>query len=231
MSALPGLRGRSFERIPGQSGARSCHGVGRFARLRSPVDGRWCGSARASRARFTQLKMETACANSPSPSPLPQPPLGKTPAVSKPSKSTTSRDVHPQITNRILEPMERAEKWQKPWTFGVPEGQRFVRPVNLDGRAYRGINVPLLWSAGFEPTTWGTFNAWKKIGASVKRGEKGTEIIFAHECGSRGKRSVVHGGAWLLCLQPRPSRECARIGPFRHDKFSSACWRRIHSIA
>jgi hypothetical protein len=63
--------------------------------------------------------------------------------------------------------MERAEQWQKPWTFGIPEGQRFVRPVNLDGRAYRGINVPLLWSAGFEPATWGTFNAWKKIGASV----------------------------------------------------------------
>lgn len=90
------------------------------------------------------------------------------------------RDVYQEVTNRILGMMEQAQRWEKSWRFGVSDDRGFIaRPVNVQsGKGYRGINVPLLWSAGYQSPIWGTYKAWQAKGANVRRGEKGTQIVF-----------------------------------------------------
>jgi antirestriction protein ArdC len=52
----------------------------------------------------------------------------------------------------------------------------------VTGEHYRGINVLLLWitaqERGYRGDTWMTFNQAKEFGASVRKGEKGTPIVF-----------------------------------------------------
>ena len=96
------------------------------------------------------------------------------------SQNTTKApriDVYEQVTSRILQQMESAQHWQKPWSVGGHSG-KLARPVNLAGKPYRGINVALLWSAGYASPTWGTFKAWQERGCMVRRGEKATHIVF-----------------------------------------------------
>jgi antirestriction protein ArdC len=90
------------------------------------------------------------------------------------------RDVYQELTNKIVAQMEQAQAWEKPWSVAAGiKGGTMRRPINaMTGRAYRGLNVVLLWSAGRADPRWATFNAWKKAGASVNKGEKGTQIVF-----------------------------------------------------
>ena len=56
-------------------------------------------------------------------------------------------------------------------------------PMNeTTGKHYRGVNVPMLWASqsmqGFSGARWATFKQWKAAGANVRKGEKGTRIVF-----------------------------------------------------
>lgn len=76
------------------------------------------------------------------------------------------------VTARIIEALARGTApWRKCW--GVE------RPRNLvTGREYRGVNVLLLQSGAFESAHWLTFKQAKDLGGTVKRGERGTPIVF-----------------------------------------------------
>lgn len=87
-------------------------------------------------------------------------------------------DLYATVTDKIVAGIENAIRWQKPWTsaFG---GGKLARPVNaLTRRPYNGINVMLLWSSGQDCQEWATYKAWAKAGAQVRKGERGTQIIF-----------------------------------------------------
>lgn len=89
-------------------------------------------------------------------------------------------DIYATVTNKIIEGLETAQRWQKPWTsaFGTGDGT-LARPVNaITKRPYSGINVPLLWSTRRSTPYWATFKAWQSAGAHVRRGEKGTTCVF-----------------------------------------------------
>jgi antirestriction protein ArdC len=51
------------------------------------------------------------------------------------------------------------------------------------GRAYSGVNVPILWCAvaerDFTGQSWLTFRQALNIGAHVRKGEKGTTVVYA----------------------------------------------------
>lgn len=56
-------------------------------------------------------------------------------------------------------------------------------PVNaVSGREYRGTNVVMQWiaakEAGYSENGWATFKQWSEKGASVRKGEKGTPVIW-----------------------------------------------------
>lgn len=82
-------------------------------------------------------------------------------------------DVYEMVTNRIIEALEKGVvPWQKPWTaLGGPKNLQSKRP-------YRGLNTFLLALAPYTSPYWTTFKAAKAAGGSVKKGEKGTIVVF-----------------------------------------------------
>jgi antirestriction protein ArdC len=90
-------------------------------------------------------------------------------------------DVYRTVTDRIVVALENAQRWEKPWTSGFARSGDVIlrRPMNAVTRTpYRGINVPSLWSTGRSSPHWATYRAWQSVGAQVRKGEKGTLVVF-----------------------------------------------------
>ncbi len=82
-------------------------------------------------------------------------------------------DVFDIITKRIIAQLEtQCIPWRKPWSQGGHPQNLFTK------RLYSGINTWLLGSLGYEQNYFLTWNQLKAVGASVKKGEKGTMIVF-----------------------------------------------------
>lgn len=91
-----------------------------------------------------------------------------------------TNDVHQQITDTLIAKMEEGVlPWRQEWTGSTGIMQL---PRRVTGETYQGINVLLLWIAaaekGFAADQWMTFNQAKKLGANVRKGERGTKIVF-----------------------------------------------------
>jgi antirestriction protein ArdC len=90
--------------------------------------------------------------------------------------------LYQEITDKITVELEQGRvPWVQPWrTIGAPLG---LPRSAATGRAYSGINVLILWCAaaerGFTTQTWLTFRQALKIGAHVRKGEKGTTVVYA----------------------------------------------------
>src|SRR5215471_593786 len=96
------------------------------------------------------------------------------------SKTTTPKvDAYGIVTGKILEALEQGHiPWSKPW-----RSVRGEMPTSLQtGRAYRGINVWILsvesMLRGFNSPYWVTYKQAKERGATVRKGEKGTQIVL-----------------------------------------------------
>lgn len=81
------------------------------------------------------------------------------------------------ITASIVEALESGvAPWERPWLRKGPV-------CNLhSNKPYRGINVLLLWVAtmrgNFADNRWLTFKQALDLGGNVRKGEKGTKVIF-----------------------------------------------------
>lgn len=93
-----------------------------------------------------------------------------------------------RFAKRIIKQIkEGVAPWQKPWK----PGERFL-PANFkSGHVYRGTNSLNLASVaierGYSDHRWGTYNSIKAAGGHVRKGEKGTHVIYM----SREKREAV----------------------------------------
>lgn len=92
-------------------------------------------------------------------------------------------DLYSTITDRILADLEQGVRpWFKPWSAGHTEG-RITRPLRHTGEPYSGINVLLLWSEavahGYAAPHWMTFKQALDFGAHVRKGEKGSLVVYA----------------------------------------------------
>ncbi len=73
--------------------------------------------------------------------------------------------------------------WVQPW--GSPAAKApLAMPANAaTGRAYSGINVLVLWGAviehGFPIQSWLTFRQALSVGGHVRKGERGTTVVYA----------------------------------------------------
>lgn len=85
-------------------------------------------------------------------------------------------DVYAAVTDRIIAQLEKGcIPWRKEWK--ASKGSQL--PSNfITGKPYRGINIWLLVPAGFADSRWLTYKQAQEIGAQVRRGEKGTPIVF-----------------------------------------------------
>lgn len=92
-------------------------------------------------------------------------------------------DVYERITNQIVSELEQGIRtWLKPWNAEHAAG-RITRPLRSNGVPYRGINVLMLWAEatakGFAAPIWMTFKQALELNACVRKGEKGSLVVFA----------------------------------------------------
>ncbi len=94
------------------------------------------------------------------------------------NKQTAKPSLYDTVTDRILDSLKQGFiPWEKPWSVPVYEGGNFPRNFRT-GKPYRGINVMLLWSTPFALPFWLTFKQAQELGGTVRKGEKGTAIVF-----------------------------------------------------
>jgi antirestriction protein ArdC len=89
-----------------------------------------------------------------------------------------ARDIYAEVTDKIIAAIEAGTMpWTRPWKPGDPSAAGL--PTNYaTGRAYHGINVPLLWASGFTDQRWMTYKQAQAIGANVRKGERGSLVVF-----------------------------------------------------
>jgi len=91
-------------------------------------------------------------------------------------KKTERSNLYQEITDKIIAEMEKGpDAWQKTWGSTMPR--------NLTSkRDYSGINTFLLWfeqrENGYATGDWMSFKQAKELGGNIRRGEKGTRIVF-----------------------------------------------------
>jgi len=93
-------------------------------------------------------------------------------------------DVYRSITDHIIAAIDAVPGvFRMPWHWMGPNSGR---PANaLTGRLYCGVNVVALWAEArlrrFNSCHWATYRQWREIGAQVRRGERGSTIVFYKE--------------------------------------------------
>jgi antirestriction protein ArdC len=107
--------------------------------------------------------------------------------------------IYETVTNQIIEELKSgAIPWTQPWKNQRRGG---VMPQNAaTGRPYSGINIPILWHAArvnsFPSHEWMTFQQAIQRGAAVRKGSKGTMVVFSapiqrDEDNERTPRSIL----------------------------------------
>jgi antirestriction protein ArdC len=93
-------------------------------------------------------------------------------------------DLYRAVTDNIIKSLEAGTApWVRPWTV---KGVSGVMPTNYASkRAYSGINICILWDAqicnAWTSPLWLTFKQAAAIGVNVRKGEKGTPIVYTNK--------------------------------------------------
>ena len=90
--------------------------------------------------------------------------------------------LYQEITDKIVAELEQGRvPWVQPWA-GAPAPLGLPKNA-ATGRSYSGINILILWLActerGFTGQSWLTFRQALKLGAHVRKGEKGITVVYA----------------------------------------------------
>lgn len=112
-------------------------------------------------------------------------------------------DVYQEITDQMIAMLVAGTRpWSKSWN-GAPTPNI---PLRSTGAPYRGINVLTLWvvamTKGYASPHWLTFKQALALGGCVRKGEKGSTVVYANkievedkgergEAGDDGKRQVA----------------------------------------
>ncbi|GMV27614.1 MAG: hypothetical protein AMXMBFR58_36450 [Phycisphaerae bacterium] len=100
------------------------------------------------------------------------------------------RSVYQTVTDRIVAALERGvAPWVCPWD------RSGGRPQNgASGHVYRGINVVLTGMSGYGDARWFTYRQAQRLGGQVRRGEKGTPVVFWQFVDRRAVADGEHEG-------------------------------------
>jgi antirestriction protein ArdC len=99
-------------------------------------------------------------------------------------QNTQRQDVYTRITDKIVASLEQGVRpWNKPWDAEHAAG-RITRPLRHNGQGYSGINILMLWASaveqGFAAPIWMTFKQALELKANVRKGEKGSLVVYAN---------------------------------------------------
>lgn len=81
--------------------------------------------------------------------------------------------------------------WEKPWKAPRFAGGPYPRNY-FTGKPYRGINVLLLWSSDYSSPFWLTFKQAQDLKGNVRKGERGTPIVFYKQLTERAENEGEH---------------------------------------
>lgn len=86
-------------------------------------------------------------------------------------------DLYQSVTDKIIASLESGvAPWVRPWNAAAAFGGM---PYNAcSGKPYRGINVALLFNPMYDSAAWMTYKQAMDLGAHVRKGERGTQIVF-----------------------------------------------------
>lgn len=101
--------------------------------------------------------------------------------MAKTTKETKQPDINQKITDKIIALLEQVNTVDYEAPFAGLSSQGI--PINpFTKKQYNGINIPSLWfyqqENNFSSNRWATFKQWKDNGAQVRKGEKGSQIVF-----------------------------------------------------
>lgn len=88
------------------------------------------------------------------------------------------RDIYQEVTDKIVTAIEAGTMpWLRPWRDGKSTG--IAMPYNAaTGRPYNGMNVLILGMSPYSDYGWLTYKQASELGGNVRKGEKGTLVIF-----------------------------------------------------
>lgn len=101
--------------------------------------------------------------------------------MSRNSKPKNNDAFYQNITNKIINLLEKVnlEDYQPPFAGLAAQGMPLNPTTEMH---YRGANISCLWfyqqEHGYTSNQWATFKQWKEKGATVRKGEKGNQIVF-----------------------------------------------------
>ncbi|MEO0419454.1 MAG: zincin-like metallopeptidase domain-containing protein [Pseudomonadota bacterium] len=102
--------------------------------------------------------------------------------------------IYECVTQRIIAELEQGRvPWVQPW--GAPGATTPLGlPTNAStGAQYSGINILILWSAAIDGArqtqNWLTFKQALALGGSVRKGEKGTAVVYADRFVPKAERA------------------------------------------
>ena len=92
-------------------------------------------------------------------------------------------NLYDEVTQKIISELEAGRfPWVQPWSSSAASGPGLPRNA-LTSRRYSGVNVLLLWGAAIEggycSQCWLTFRQALEAGGNVRKGEKGTTVVYA----------------------------------------------------
>jgi antirestriction protein ArdC len=92
--------------------------------------------------------------------------------------------LYDEITGRIIAELEAGRvPWVQPWGTAAAKAPLAMPKNASTSRQYGGVNVLILWGAviehGFTGQSWLTFRQALSIGGHVRKGERGTTVVYA----------------------------------------------------
>ena len=105
--------------------------------------------------------------------------------------------IYQEITDKIVAQIEAGTiPWVQPWAGGP--ALSLPRNASTE-RAYSGVNILLLWDAlfarGYDRNSWLTFKQALALGGAVRKGERGTTVVYADRfIPKSGKDAAATGG-------------------------------------
>ncbi len=97
------------------------------------------------------------------------------------TNSKSARQFTEQVAERVAKQVEKGEApWQKGYDKPNPENLQPFNPATL--KRFKGINAVQLQSAaqekGYKDPRWMSFRTANRIGAKIRKGEKGTRVEY-----------------------------------------------------
>jgi hypothetical protein len=127
--------------------------------------------------------------------------------------------LYQEITHKIITVLEAGRvPWVQPWGTVAAKAPLTMPKNAATHRHYSGINVLILWGAvidrGFSTQNWLTFRQALRLGDNVRKGERGTTVLYAdHFVPDEERRRAERDGG-----EPNAIRFLKRFTVFNTDQ-------------